>query len=668
MHFRSRAHAISRWQVRALIVTAALLIAGAIQPLHADETTRCTVNGPSQTTCRIDQPVVTQRLTQYPQVTFHPGDQVTVNAGGCVQTGGWGATWKRYVNPSGPDSNVKYWGTISIPGATQGVVRLSDVVGKTLTVAPGISPPLVLSLGYVDSDYSDNSYDGHDDGTENQCKNVGNAFVELTIMHAPGTTASCAGSSGSNPLDLVWTSCDLNGFPLNPVWRNQANADGTPSGNEGQPPLKICPQAQVTVRNPGGRSSATYIQFPSSCVSWPVTYDSGNLCGPHVNYFAATYQGPVDWWLKSDSYPSFSGWDDDYNYFMFPSRHEGEVGTQPDKDSDEIEFDSDETIDNFSDSSQLWHNFRDMVDNNNSAAQAYIHHNTAVVVSLVGFDCVHSCSTEEHPAYAMAVDMDNTNSSDDQWGVFARNWGDEGMCADNEHNIPVNDLKVLIPWLPGATAVSVLPSTQFYPFSNSDSNAAVPTPQVSVVQGQGVLLDFTLPDPGAQMGVAGEVHLQWTRKVIPLRSLVRSLPGRPSPQTGNVATIGAGLPLHPSDDADKEENQVSKLLSALPAPQLAALKAQLPVRKKLAIVPTKLTMRPVVFLARLPEAPHTARLVVPQSVPDARLAQRNALLRTALCQAYNNSVPGFPNACRQVIAPVAPVAPVRRGVSTPPGR
>jgi len=63
-------------------------------------------------------------------------------------------------------------------------------------------------------------------------------------------------------------------------------------------------------------------------------------------------------------------------------------------------------------------------------------------------------------------------------------------------------------------------------------------------------------------------------------------------------------------------------------------------------------MRPVVLLARLPEAPHTARLIVPQSVPDARLAQRNALLRSALCQAYNNNVPGFPSACRQVIAPI----------------
>jgi hypothetical protein len=41
---------------------------------------------------------------------------------------------------------------------------LSDVIGMPLTVAAGISPPLILKLGYVDDDYSDNGYYSHDDG------------------------------------------------------------------------------------------------------------------------------------------------------------------------------------------------------------------------------------------------------------------------------------------------------------------------------------------------------------------------------------------------------------------------------------------------------------------------------------------------------------------------
>jgi hypothetical protein len=38
-----------------------------------------------------------------------------------------------------------------------------------------------LVLGYEDDGYSDNGYYAHDDGTGNQCKGVGNAFVSLTI-------------------------------------------------------------------------------------------------------------------------------------------------------------------------------------------------------------------------------------------------------------------------------------------------------------------------------------------------------------------------------------------------------------------------------------------------------------------------------------------------------
>jgi hypothetical protein len=39
----------------------------------------------------------------------------------------------------------------------------------------------VLSLGYTDDGYKDNSYSAHDNGDNDQCKGVGNAFVLLTI-------------------------------------------------------------------------------------------------------------------------------------------------------------------------------------------------------------------------------------------------------------------------------------------------------------------------------------------------------------------------------------------------------------------------------------------------------------------------------------------------------
>jgi hypothetical protein len=38
-----------------------------------------------------------------------------------------------------------------------------------------------LVLGYEDDGYSDNGYTAHDDGTGNQCRNVGNASVTIVI-------------------------------------------------------------------------------------------------------------------------------------------------------------------------------------------------------------------------------------------------------------------------------------------------------------------------------------------------------------------------------------------------------------------------------------------------------------------------------------------------------
>jgi hypothetical protein len=143
---------------------------------------RCEQQGQVQT-CRIDQPEVRRPITDYPMITFRPGDLVRIQAGGCVQTGGRGRTWKQYVDPSGDNADRLYHGLILIPGM-RGLRRIKDVVGQTYqvpaTLAPGI--PLHLRLGYEDDNYEDNGYYGHDDGTGDQCKNVGAAWIRLEIQ------------------------------------------------------------------------------------------------------------------------------------------------------------------------------------------------------------------------------------------------------------------------------------------------------------------------------------------------------------------------------------------------------------------------------------------------------------------------------------------------------
>lgn len=135
----------------------------------------CTGRG-SPLDCWVHEPVVTQPTTYYPAIQFQPGDRVSIDAGGCVQTGGHGSTWKRYVDPAS-DSDL-YHGLINIPGGTAGTQRLVAVVGQTVVIGGSGGS---LMLGYQDNNYSDNGYWGHDDGTGNQCKGVGNAWVHLVI-------------------------------------------------------------------------------------------------------------------------------------------------------------------------------------------------------------------------------------------------------------------------------------------------------------------------------------------------------------------------------------------------------------------------------------------------------------------------------------------------------
>jgi hypothetical protein len=177
--------------------------------LNAQISVNCWSSGPNAERCRIDQPTVTQRVTECPQIRFHYGDRARIRAGGCAQTGGRGKTWKRYVDPEGPDSDHLYFGLIRLPSfdvdfesndELNGFKRLSEVMSRAITVTTPPCDPKAdcvtkypgddvgwLRIGYADDDYSDNGYGGHDDGTDNQCRGIGPAWLELTIeRYDPG--------------------------------------------------------------------------------------------------------------------------------------------------------------------------------------------------------------------------------------------------------------------------------------------------------------------------------------------------------------------------------------------------------------------------------------------------------------------------------------------------
>ncbi len=142
----------------------------------------------------IEKPIVTKSGCIYSGIEFLEPGQLEVFAGGCVQTGGGGETWKRYVNPKDSDDN--YMGTLEVKGASVlgsdgleevGKETISQFVswtnsGKNIYVLDGTHH---VAIGYKDDDHSDNGYYLWDRGTEGQCVGAGNAWIALCFFQ-PG--------------------------------------------------------------------------------------------------------------------------------------------------------------------------------------------------------------------------------------------------------------------------------------------------------------------------------------------------------------------------------------------------------------------------------------------------------------------------------------------------
>jgi hypothetical protein len=594
---------------KAAIFTGMIAVAaslGTFLPANANERVTCSSSA-QRTTCRIDEPVVTRRLSTYPQITFKPRDRVTVQAGGCVQTGGAGQTWKRYVNPSGPNSDRLYHGLIQIPGVQSDLVRISGVATHPVNVPATVDPHnAVLRLGYEDDDYGDNGYWGHDDGTENQCRAVGNAYIVLTIDHGVGD-----GPTSAAPFDLVFTATDANQFPLNPRWAWQRDHPGS------------FPNADSQCFSLPGVFSNTKCSTQSPSIDVPDGWN-GFWCGQgaqhsihgHVNWMPATWEGTIAW--ESHSNP---GSDDDYNVNVVPPAAEG--FTVSSDGHIHTEFDSDQTVDHFR--TPWWNSFHDAVDRDDASARAMIDGKFAIVVGLAGLDCEHGCATELHPVYAVAIHV-NDNPLDDTWAIFVRNWGNEGYCSQDDHPLDTSRLAFLIP-RPSATTVKVDVASTFLTNSSDASG-----PFVSLVSGQGAIVEFGLPDPANGARINGELHLQWT---------VAAGAVAVSPMIAHTAAIhemhAAAVALGPH--LVETERRLATLEKQLPPDARQAMRA------KLSHPRTFDEMTPKKLEGALPKPAHK---VSARAVADPHKAQRDRERASAICSAFGRNIPGIPNACATV--------------------
>ena len=596
-----------------------------------------TVNGNIET-WRIDEPNVKQHITPYPQVRFQPGDHVTIQAGGCVQTGGWGSTWKRYVNPSGPNADRLYHGLIWIPGVIGGrsatgvspdPKRIVAYLGanQSFVVPSGVdTAQLYLRLGYEDDGYGDNSYDKHDDGTQDQCKGVGNAYVSITIIHGPPHSEPTPSPA---PFDLVWDNEDDNGIPLNAKWGWQITHRGA------------FPDPNQCANGP----------FKSPCTNWSdvVTQDTAEICNleqwepfhdnppplygvaGHVNWAAGTYVGRITWESKSSAVK-----DDDYNFDLFPVDGAGLTSV---RDNLEVEFDSDETIDHFN--TPWWRAFHNAVDNyrsNDEINQLWFKEpdgtigRYAIVTGLIGLEMCHSGSNELHPAWAIAIRVKDDDPADEVWAMFIRRSGNEGFCSGAQHyltDLPNDTYTFRLPWRPGAATVNVASGTTFLAASSGTSG-----PAVQSAPNQGVLVSFTLPAPHINaLGICdncnrinGELHLQW-------------LGGQgPAQLPGTVATrrLRGGSPVRAIQAEDPEE-RIGSVLDTMTPIQRSQYLALFP-RQAVSYDAREMGPSTVSQVRSLPRRTARARHPQYRSVPDSAKQQRNKLTFDAVGKILGKTV------------------------------
>jgi hypothetical protein len=502
----------------------------------------------------IDEPNVVNSPNSYPQIAYRPGDTLKVTAGGCVQTGGIGLTWKSYTQPLNSDGTAsnQYFGQITLPASgVQSLQSIGGVINKEWPVDANLPPTIPLSdlhltLGYKDDNYGDNGYYKHDNGNVDQCLNVGPAWVSVMAMtpRSPSQSTGPVYSPGSKPFDLVWdvNNIDGNGLPFNPMWFPQSQeikAGKTLTTNDFG---SICGQAFTTTTNPWGgydfKEDAGVLA--GDCTSQSPTTDvvGWNLFAApvintgyckeqfapmpgHLNWGIATYDGDIFFSNWSGKFPE----DEDYNFALHHVDQSGLENSLPNEEPTNepsflLEFKSYESIDGYF-QSPWWVGFRNAVENQSQPANIALDY--AIVTGEFGIDGAHKSGYSElHPVYSMAIRTasvpDGQGGVDETWEFFIRSQGTEGSCSQEIHNWESvgggsdwpnhGPYYIQLPWPAGAISVNK-PSITAYPWENGDTVGPA-----QYMQGRWTYLQFNLTIdpafPGRASGFDGQIQLHYT--------------------------------------------------------------------------------------------------------------------------------------------------------------
>jgi hypothetical protein len=492
----------------------------------------------------INRPPVNTHEATFPAIHPHAGDLVSVSAGGCVQTGGAGLTWKRYVRPMsrGQGDDSQYYGSIGIPGVIPMMPLRNALPHGAFEVPTEPGPDGFVNLQYLDDGYGDNGYWGRDDGWWEQCFRAPDAFVVITIQHGcvptPVPGHSCLRGL---PLDLAPTKLDDNGFPMNPDYTWQLLTESaTPAWQlcSFNPKSEGMPEDSADLCRTGPKWTNTN---EGRCGSGPWTggnfwWTNGAIPG-HLNF--GTVAHIVEPREIPGAYISLDNHDVDDDYTWNVSRGDGTLDTESSPGKIQMEFDSDETIDHFV--SPWWSAFHSKVpqkssSSSNDAANAMIAGGSAIIIGLSGLDCEHGCLPELHPVYALALRLPDSSPTKEHWAYFARNWGNEGYCGTNQEPLPVDHLTIRIP-MPNAVGINMTS----WEMDTTDSAASATLGAIPA--GGGAWISISLPTPDKEAVVSGEFSFQWVlnplkQAIWPVRQIhpwwINQVPWSTEPARRNV--------------------------------------------------------------------------------------------------------------------------------------
>jgi hypothetical protein len=338
-------------------------------------------------------------------------------------------------------------------------------------------------------------------------------------------------------MDVILSSglTDDNGFGRNPVWRQAFPNICTfcPCGQNDTPQTwNAAPNCTSQSIHQNGRGLCTHSSI-----------GGGTGIPYHINWFPVTYEGTVAWEGHSSSV-----WDDD-DYYLNVRREDQALETAS-KDGVHIEFNSEETVDNWDDTNTWWDDFHHKgVDADDTTAHLMIDGKYVIIIGMLGADLTHTNTSELHPVYAMFVRTPMPEPTQEKWSFFVRNWGDEGFCGPNQEPLHQNTIQVRLPQRPGATKFSL--TQNVFTYWNDDDNGCSKQGWSFQRVPDGVLLTFGLQQSADQCGFTGDLTIDWgvseapaARKIITEKKVlpgIRKSPGAVDSEADGDAELKAKI-------------------------------------------------------------------------------------------------------------------------------